>query len=220
MQIVWKGHACFVLTVSRPKQEPLRIVIDPYEESIGLKTPALQAELVLSTHGHYDHNNVKAVKGDPFAITGPGEYDVQGVFVQGIASFHDQSEGKERGINTIYIIEAEGMRLCHMGDFGQKELTVEQEEKIGEVDILFLPVGGVYTVDSKEASDLVHRIEPKIVIPMHYALPKLTVKLASVDEFLKIMGTKKTEPQPKLVVKAKDIAGEREESEIVVLEIG
>jgi L-ascorbate metabolism protein UlaG (beta-lactamase superfamily) len=219
MQILWKGHACFVLNVSRAKQEPLRIIIDPYEESIGLKTPSLAGEFVLSTHGHYDHNNVKAIKGNPFVVTGPGEYDVQGVFVQGIPSFHDQSQGKERGTNTIYVIEAEGMRLCHMGDFGQKELTPEQEEKIGEIDILFLPVGGTYTVDPKEAASLVHQIEPKIVIPMHYALPKLKVKLASVDEFLKEMGAKKIEPQQKLTLKAKDIAAEREETEIVVMEI-
>ena len=220
MQIVWKGQACFQITASPSKQETLKIVVDPYGDDIGLKLSPLEADIALFTHDHFDHNNAKALKGTslkgtPFLIANPGEYDAKGAFVQGIFSYHDEQEGKERGTNTIYTIEVEDMRLCHMGDFGQKELTAEQLEAIGVIDILFIPVGGVYTIDAKGASHIVNQIEPKIAIPMHYALPKLKVKLAGVDEFLKVMGAKNIQPQEKLTIKARDIT--TEETKIVVL---
>ncbi|MBI2642606.1 MAG: MBL fold metallo-hydrolase, partial [Candidatus Wildermuthbacteria bacterium] len=133
----------------------------------------------------------------------------------GIFSYHDEQEGKERGTNTIYTIEVEDMRLCHLGDFGQKELSAEQLEAIGDIDVLMVPVGGVYTIDAKTASHIVNQIEPKIVLPMHYALPKLKVKLAPVEEFLKVMGAKAAQPEEKLTVKAKDLT--TEETKVVVL---
>src|SRR3989344_2082873 len=225
MQIIWKGQSCFQILAQKGKQESLKIVIDPYDEEIGLKLSPLEADIALFTHDHHDHNNIKAVKGPlrsrdseastPFLIANPGEYDTKGAFIQGIFSYHDEQEGKERGTNTIYTIEVEDMRLCHMGDFGQKELTAEQLEAIGDIDILFIPVGGVYTIDAKGASHIVNQIEPKIAIPMHYALPKLKVKLAGVDEFLKVMGAKNIQPQEKLTIKARDIT--TEETKIVVL---
>ena len=217
MQIVWKGQACFSIVVTRGKQEQVKILIDPFEDSVGLKLPPQEANIVLVTHGHFDHNNVKAVKGDPFIIDSPGEYEVKSVFVQGIAGFHDDVQGKERGLNTIYTIIAEGITLCHMGDFGQKELTPEQVEKIGNVDVLMIPVGGTYTINGKEAGKIISQIEPKIIIPMHYALPKLKPSLDKVEEFLHVMGKKGLEPQAKLSLKAKDVAGETKEAEIVVM---
>ena len=217
MQISWKGQACFHMVVSRGKDSQVKLVIDPYGEATGLSLPSMEADVVLVTHEHEDHNNKKAVKGDPFIISNPGEYEVKGVFVRGIASFHDDVQGKERGNNTVYAIEGEGIRVCHLGDFGQKELTPEQLQGIGNVDILLIPVGGVYTINGKEAQKVISQLEPKIVIPMHYALPKLKYKLNPVDDFLRTMGAKKTEPQEKLVVKEKDLAQEREETEIVVL---
>jgi len=217
MQIVWKGQACFYITALRGKQDQVKILIDPFEDSLGLKLPPQEADIVLVTHGHSDHNNVKAAKGDPFVIDSPGEYEVKSVFVQGIATFHDDVEGKERGLNTVYTITAEGITLCHMGDFGQKELTPEQVEKIGQVNVLLIPVGGMYTINGKEAGKIISQIEPNIIIPMHYALPNLKVKLGPVEEFLQAMGKKGLEPQGKLGLKAKDVAGEKEEAEIVVL---
>ena len=217
MQIVWKGQACFSIAITRGKQEPVKILIDPFEESLGLKLPSQEADIVLVTHSHFDHNNVKVVEGDPFIIDSPGEYEVKSVFVQGIATFHDDVEGKERGLNTVYTITAEGITLCHMGDFGQKELTPEQVEKIGQVHVLLIPVGGTYTINGREAGKIISQIEPKIIIPMHYALPKLKPNLAKVDEFLQAMGKKGLEPQAKLSLKARDVAGEKEEAEIVVL---
>lgn len=189
-------------------------MIDPFDSSIGLKVPSLSADLLLISHSHSDHNNKKAVKNSPFLIEGPGEYELKEVFVQGINSFHDEKEGKERGSNTIYSIEAEGMRLCHLGDFGQRELNDEQLEKIGDVDVLFVPVGGVYTIDAKAAAKIIAQIEPRIIIPMHYHLPQLKIKIEGVDKFLKEMGKKALEPQPKLLLKKKDLP---EETKIVVL---
>ncbi|MBI2453006.1 MAG: MBL fold metallo-hydrolase [Parcubacteria group bacterium] len=141
---------------------------------------------------------------------------MKGVFVKGIPSFHDNSKGKERGRNTIYVVDAEDMRLCHLGDLGQSELTSEQVDQIGEVDILFVPVGGTYTIDAKEASHIVSQIEPKIAVPMHYALPNVKVKLAGVGQFLKTMGLKAEEPLPKLSLKQKDLDGE--ETKVIVLQ--
>lgn len=218
MQISWKGQACFHVVVSRGKDSQVKLVVDPYGEATGLSLPGMEADILLITHEHEDHNNKKAVKGNPFVISNPGEYEVKGVFIQGIPSFHDDVLGKERGQNTMYALEGEGIRVCHLGDFGQKELTPEQLESIGDVDILLIPVGGVYTINGKEAQKVISQLEPKIVVPMHYALPKLKYKLHAVDEFLHTMGAKKVEPQEKLTVKEKDLATEREETEIVVLQ--
>lgn len=217
MQIAWKGQACFQITSLQGNKEQVKILIDPFEDSLGLKLPPQEADLVLVTHSHFDHNNVKAAKGEPFLIDSPGEYEVKGVFVQGIKTFHDDVQGKERGLNTVYTVAAEGITLCHMGDFGQKELTPEQVEKIGQVDVLMIPVGGTYTINGKESGKIISQIEPRIIIPMHYALPRLKVKLAPVEEFLRAMGKKGLQPQAKLALKEKDVAGEREEAEIVVL---
>jgi len=215
MTIIWYGQSLFELTTSRGKNNQVNIVIDPFSQEVGLRVPKLEADIVLSTHGHYDHNNVKAVGGDYFLIEGPGEYEIREIFIQGIPAFHDDLQGKERGRMTIFTIEAEELRLCHLGDLGQKELTPDQLEKIGEIDILMIPVGGNYTISGKEAVKIMSQIEPKIIIPMHYALPKLKVKLEDVDKFLKIMGIKKIEPVNKLTIKKKELA--EEEAKIIVL---
>jgi len=215
-KITWAGQSCFQISVTASKDNSSDIVIDPFDEKIGLKMPNFNADVLLVSHNHHDHNNIKGVKGSPFLIDNPGEYEKNGVFVQGIDSFHDDVGGKERGRNTIYVIEAEDMRFCHLGDFGQKELTDEQLEKIGHVDILMIPVGGTYTISSSEALKVIGQIEPKMVIPMHYALPKLKVELDGVDKFLKAMGKNSIEPQDKFTIKASLLPKEGE-TQIVVL---
>jgi len=215
MHIIWHGQSFFQIQVSYNKGEQITLAIDPFDEAIGLKVPSLSADILLISHSHHDHSNKKAIKGTPFLIEGPGEYEVKGIFIQGIPSFHDNVQGKQRGQNTIYTIEAEDVRLCHLGDLGQKELTSEQIEEIGDVDILMIPVGGVYTINSKEANRIIAQLEPRIVIPMHYHLPKLKIKLEGVDKFLKEFGRKSITPQPKLLIKKKDLA---EETKLVVLQ--
>lgn len=206
MNIIWHGQSCFQIVARREKNNQVSIVIDPFSEEIGLRVPKLEADILLITHGHHDHDNIKAVSGSPFLISGPGEYEVKEVYIQGIHSW---------GENTIYTIEAEDLKLCHLGDFGQKELTEEQLEKIGEVDILMIPVGGVFTISAKEATKVMSQIEPKIIIPMHYQIPKLKLKLEGIDKFLKVVGIKSIAPESKLSIKKKDIV--EEEVKIVVL---
>ena len=218
MQIVWKGQACFNVTTTQGNKEQVRILIDPFDNSLGLRLSPQEADIVLVTHDHDDHNNVKVVKGDPFLIDSPGEYEAKGIFVQGIPSFHDDVQGKERGLNTIYTVTTEGITLCHMGDIGQKELTPEQVDQIGDVHVLMIPVGGIYTITGKEARKIISQIEPVMVIPMHYALPKMKAKLAKIDEFLEAMGKKSVQAQPKLTLKERDVAGEKGEAEVMVLE--
>jgi len=229
MQIIWHGQSCFQILASQGKNNQARlsftsrnlggqtgIVVDPFDETIGLKPPKLEADILLITHNHHDHNNAKAVSGSPFLIKGPGEYEVKGIYVQGVPAFHDNSQGKERGTDTIYTIETEDLKLCHLGDLGQNELTAEQLEKIGDVDILMIPVGGFSTISAKEALKIMAQIEPKITIPMHYFVPKLKqTKFDGVDKFLKVLGIKKIEALNKLTIKKKDISSE--EARIIIL---
>jgi len=209
------GHSCFQISFSPSKDETVRVLIDPFDDSIGLAMPSLSAEIVLITHNHSDHNNIKRVKGSPFLVSGAGEYEIKKIFIEGISSFHDDSEGKERGGNTIYTIEGENIRFCHLGDLGQKQLSEEQLEKIGIVDVLMIPVGGTYTIDALSAQKIISQIEPKIVIPMHYAVPNLKIKLDRVENFLKAFGKSQLVPHDKLVVKAGSLP--EDEMEIVLL---
>jgi L-ascorbate metabolism protein UlaG (beta-lactamase superfamily) len=215
MHIIWKGQSCFQILSARAKAEQVSIAIDPFDEATGLKSSSFSADILLITHDHHDHNNKKSIKGEPLVIEGPGEYEAKEIYIQGISSWHDEKDGKEKGANTIYIIEAEEMRVCHLGDFGQKELTTEQLEGIGDVDILMVPVGGNFTIDAKGANKVISQIEPRIVIPMHYHLPGLKIKLDDIDKFLKEMGKKSVVPEQKLLIKKKDLP--LEDTNIVVL---
>ena len=215
MKITWYGQSLFEI-IARPKQnDEIKIVIDPFDESLGLRVPKLEANILLVSHGHYDHANVKAVSGNPFLIDGPGEYEVKGVYIKGIPAFHDNSSGKERGRVTIFTIETEEIKVCHLSDFGQKELTEQQLEEIGEVNILMIPVGEVYTIGPKEASTIINQIEPQIVIPMHYKIPKLKEKLWELEKFLKVMGIKNPEYSSKLSIKKKDLVEEK--TQVIIL---
>lgn len=215
MKIYWHGQSCFeIRTASTDAKKKTRLVIDPYNSSIGLKLPTLEADLVLVTHDHADHNNTKAVKGKPFIINEPGEYEIKEVFVQGISSSHGTYDKKDLGKNTIYIIETEGIKICHLGDLGQKELIAEQLENIGDIDILMVPVGGKYTIDAEAAQKVANQIEPKIIIPMHYKIEGLNIDLDNVDEFLKTMGQEDLKGQEELDIKSNSLPAE---TKIIVL---
>lgn len=214
MQIQFLGHSCF-----RLKGREMTLITDPYEPSIGInKLPRLSADIVTISHDHQDHNFFHAIekadhRSSPFLISGPGEYEVGGVFVLGISSFHDKQQGKERGKNTIFVIKMDGLSLVHLGDLGH-QLNDEQLEQINGVDILFVPTGGVFTIDAKEAAAVVAQIEPKVVIPMHYQEPGLKYDLAKVDDFLTQMGHPEVKPLPKFLVSPESLPME---TEILVL---
>lgn len=196
MDIYFYGQACFKL-----KGKTATVFIDPYkEEFTGLKLPKdLSATVAVSTHDHDDHNNLDSITDSELKISGPGEYEVGGVSITGVATYHDTEKGAQRGKNTVYNISVDGLNIVHLGDLGEK-LTEEQIDEIGSTDILLVPVGSVYTIDAKVASDVVSQLEPRIVIPMHYALPGLKFELEPVENFLKEMGFDSAEPQPKLSV--------------------
>ncbi|MGB9743273.1 MAG: MBL fold metallo-hydrolase [Minisyncoccales bacterium] len=204
MNIFWHGQFCFSLIANPSKNGQVKIVIDPFGEEAGLKIPKLSADILLITHQH-SANNLKAVGGDFFLIDGPGEYEVKEIFIQGIPSSYNNSSDERKKTNTIYTIETEDLRICHLGELSQKELSDEQLDKIGEIDILMIPVGGANVISAKEAVKIMSQIEPKIILPMYYHLPKLKFKLDGIDKFLKTIGVKKLEPLPKLAIKKKDI---------------
>lgn len=210
MDIYWLGQACFKI-----KGKGATLVIDPFDpEFTGLKLPKdLAADIVLSTHSHQDHNNTGAVAGHPLVISGPGEYEKLGVTTTGIQAYHDKSHGSERGLNTIYHILIDGINIVHLGDLGHV-LEEEQFSQIGNVDILMIPVGNVYTIDAEGAAKVISQLEPGIVIPMHYKIAGLKFDLDEVEKFLKEMGVENIAPVAKLSVTKDKLP---EETTVVVL---
>ena len=208
MKISWYGQSLFQIITKPHKNSEIKIVIDPFDESLGLRVPRLEADILLITHHHHNHSKVKSVGGDPFLIEGAGEYEIKDIFIRGISSPQDESKEKKGGENTIYTIESEGIKICHLGAFNQKGLSEEQLDKIGEVDILMIPVGGDYIISAKEVPKIMSQLEPHVTIPMNYALPRLKIKLDSLDKFLKAFSIKSLESLPKLLIKKRDISSE------------
>lgn len=213
MVITWYGQSCFKIQSGETV-----LFTDPFNKEIGLTPPRSQANVVTISHHHLDHNNCDALSGEPLILDGPGEYETKGINIKGVLSFHDQKEGQERGANTIYLMEIEGIKICHLGDFGQKKLTDEQLEDIDGVDILMIPVGGSgATLDGEQAVEVINQIEPRLVIPMHYKIPGLIYKFDGVDIFLKELGISKKETVDKLTLKKKDLP--EGEMQVVVMKI-
>lgn len=198
VDIIWFGQAFFKL-----KGKTATVVVDPFDPDFtGLKFPKdPSADVVLKTHDHQDHSNTKAIPGNPLVFEGPGEYESKGVVITGVKSFHDKSEGSERGLNTIYNIFLDGLNIVHLGDLGQDKLTENQVQEIDKTDILLIPVGSIYTIDGKVAAGIVSQLEPKIIIPMHFGgIEGLKFPLETVENFLKEMGTEGVEPVSKLSI--------------------
>ncbi len=181
---------------------------DPYEAQIGFKLPRVEADIVTVSHDHYDHNAVFQVDGDPFVVNGPGEYEIKGVNIVGVPSFHDNKKGLEKGRNTLYNLKVDDVNITHMGDFGQDELTSEQIESLGNVDVLIIPTGGFYTIDAAEAAKIVTSLEPSIIIPMHYHDKDAKVDLEPVEKFLKEMGKEDASAVNKLSITKERLTGE------------
>lgn len=217
MYITWLGHSCFKLQ-DKIGSDGVTIITDPFDKSIGLKAPHGEANIVTVSHSHYDHNNIGAIRGNPFVIDQAGEYEVKGVFIEGVDSSHGPGEGKEKDAvkNIIYRIDIDDISITHLGDFGQAALDNKQLEKIEGTDILLVPVGGVYTIGSQKAVEIVSQIEPRIIIPMHYKIPGLNIKIDGVDKFIKELGIKPTYEE-KLKISKKDLPAE--DMELVVMKV-
>lgn len=214
MLITWIGHACFKIQ-DKTGTGGVTLVTDPYDKKIGLKPPSFEADIVTMSHDHYDHNNSGALRGKPFLIKNAGEYDVKGIAVQGVESYHDHKQGGERGTNIIYRFEIDDISVTHLGDLGHT-LDNKQIEALSGTDILLIPVGGKYTIDAKEAVEVVNQVEPRIVVPMHYKTPALKLDIAGVDKFIKEIGLKPTEEE-KLKISKKELP--QEDMELVVLKM-
>lgn len=217
MDIKYLGHSSFFI-----KTKDAKLVTDPFDpKMVGLRFPKTEADIVTVSHQHQDHNNTQAFDTNPLILDMAGEYEKKGLRVFGYQTYHDKKKGAERGENIAYKFEGDEVTVLHCGDLG---LVWDDSfiEQIGDVDILLVPVGGFYTIDFNEAVELVKKIEPSIVIPMHYGNPKLNPevfgKLSPVEEFLKKIGAENVTPIPKLSVKKEEL--QAEEMKVVVMEIG
>lgn len=218
MTIQWYGHSCFKISTKpegRGSGEDVVIFTDPFDKSIGLRPPQGKADIVTVSHAHPDHNNPSALKGEPAVLDLPGEYSIKGVSITGIESAHDKSGGAEHGKNVIFAIESEGIRFCHLGNLGVP-LDKKQLEEVNGVDILAVSVGEAPFMTAKDAKNWVDQIDPKIILPMHYKIPGLTLKIGDEKNFCKEIGTCPREKTAKLILKKKDL--ESVEQKIVLME--
>jgi len=214
MDIFYLGHSSFKL-----KGRDASVIIDPFDsKKVGLKFSSNEADIVSVSHEHEDHNAISLVKGEPKIISDPGEYEIKGISILGFSTFHDAKNGEERGKNTIYVYEIDGVRICHLGDLGEK-LSDNLIESLGEIDVLMIPVGGIFTISPSQALEIVRDIEPSFILPMHFyveGIEKTTFgKLEPVETFLKEIGLI-VEKMPKLTIKKEEI--DSEVQKVILLE--
>ena len=178
MRLIWHMHSCFELS------DDVTVVIDPHDgRSIGVKPPQLRADIVLISHDHFDHNAIRVVKGDYTVIRDVSPRTVKGVAIRGLTAYHDDVGGERRGKVNIFHFTVNGVRFCHLSDLGHM-LTPAQVQELGEVDVLFVPVGGVFTIDGAQAQRLVGAIGPKVAVPMHFRVGGLSMSIQNADAYL------------------------------------
>ncbi len=208
MNITWHGQSFFRISTQKDKNI-VEVAIEPYTKDIGLNPPKVKADILIVSNSKLDQKTFPNIDGSPFLVSFPGEYEIKDVFIQGFA---------ENSATTFYFIEVEGIRMCHLGKLSQKEMTPDQLELLGNVDILFVPIGGGDIIEAKDAAKIVAQIGPKIVVPMNYKILGLKDKLEGLDEFLKVMGVEAKEGLAKLSIKQKDLPSDEEKkADIVVL---
>lgn len=215
MILKYLGHASFLI-----RSKDAKVITDPFDpKMVGLKYPKQEADIVTVSHHHHDHDYTAGVSAEALILDWPGEYEKKGVRVFGYKTFHDKEKGGKRGENTLFKIEADNISILHCGDLGHIP-NDELLDEIGEVDILLVPVGGHYTIDAQEAVELIHKVEPSIVIPMHYNHKDLDQKtfsaIAPLGDFLKKYGVEKPESVDQLNIKKEDLS---EETRLVVMNI-
>lgn len=199
MEITWSGHSCFTI---RGKETTL--LLDPCPPDCGCVSRWGSPQTVVISHNHPGHSFTSALNGTPRIFNGPGEYEVGGAFITGIGTYHDDEEGAIRGKNTLYVIEMEGLTLCHTGDLGHA-LSASTIRDIGKVDILFVPVGDVTTLSVAEAKALTKALQPRYVLPMHFRTETARPDLEPLETFLAAMGTPQPETRAKLLVTATNL---------------
>jgi L-ascorbate metabolism protein UlaG (beta-lactamase superfamily) len=198
MRIKWLGHSCFKIS----SKNGIRIVTDPFDDNLGYRIPSVETDIVTVSHGHYDHNFVDCLNGDFEVIDKVGDFNVKGIPVRGVHTFHDEEEGAKRGGNIVYTFVVDDIKICHLGDLGHL-LTPSQLEMIGDVDVLLIPVGGVYTIAAAQAVEVIKQLKPAVVVPMHYKTKALRLNVDPVEGFEQLMG-KAEKPTQQVVEIKKD----------------
>lgn len=211
MKIEYLGHSCFKLTESTGTS----VVCDPYSSEVGFDMPEVSADAVTVSHRHYDHDAVDKVSGSPVIIDNESGYELTGVNIDAVKSFHDGSRGKMRGENFIFKFRMDGIDVCHLGDLGEA-CSPDLIETVLPVDVLLIPVGGKYTIDAEMAKEYVDRLMPDIVVPMHYRTKESKLDIDKVDEFLKLFDDEYIEykDEAELELSRSDLNGE---TKIIVL---
>lgn len=178
MKIKWLGHSCFEITT----ESNIKIITDPCDPTTGYKLENIETDILTISHGHHDHNYTPAISHADYTFSQAGEFEACGIKIRGIKSFHDDCNGEKRGENIIFCFEIEGMTVAHMGDIGYFDEALAAQ--IGNVDVLLVPVGGVFTIDAVQARQLANMLKAKAVIPMHYKTPALSFELDDVGTFV------------------------------------
>jgi L-ascorbate metabolism protein UlaG (beta-lactamase superfamily) len=194
MEITWFGHSCF-----RIKGKEAIVLMDPCGPDSGYSLGKVQADMVTVSNSHPGHSYLETLQEGYRLIKGPGEYEMKDIYITGIPAFHDDEKGKKLGKNTVYVIEMEGITLCHLGDLGHS-LTPEVTGEIGNINVLFIPVGGHSTIGGTAAADMVRNLNPGFVVPMHYKTADEKDDLEFPEKFLKELGLKDLAVQTKLIV--------------------
>ncbi|OGZ32659.1 MAG: hypothetical protein A3H02_01170 [Candidatus Niyogibacteria bacterium RIFCSPLOWO2_12_FULL_41_13] len=197
MLITYHGVSCFKI-----QSKDLTLVFDPPSKESEFKPPRFNADIAFISHEHANHNGKENFSKESFVIEGPGEYEFKGVFAKGMETFHDSSKGKKNGLNTVYLVELEDIKLCHFGDFGEGEISPDLREKIGLIDILFLPIDPEFS-PAEKALKIISELEPKLVIPAHWHLTKK--HRAHFEEFLKEFNKGKIQEEEKIAIKSKEL---------------
>lgn len=179
VKLTWLGHAMFLLEDGQGR----RLVTDPYDAQVGYRVPEVSADVVLVSHDHFDHNNVSAVKGNPRVVKGPGETEAMGIKIKGFPSYHDPKRGSERGPNTVYRFTMGELDFVHVGDLGHLP-DPELAKELSGADVLLVPVGGTFTIDDREAEELVHMLKPHLVIPMHFRNDACAFPIKTAEPFI------------------------------------
>ena len=184
MKLKWLGHSCFELTLDNGKV----LVTDPYDPSVGYPPLKARADAALSSHGHHDHNFFDALEGDPVIVNTAGVHEVCGARITGVPSCHDDAEGSKRGQNLIFVIEADGLKIAHLGDLGHLPQTEEQKAALAGLDLMLIPIGGFYTIDTPAAVRIIEACKPRCAIAMHFANDWCHFPISDEAEFVRLTG--------------------------------
>ncbi len=216
MKIKWLGHSCFLVT----SDQGVRLLTDPFHagESSGLKYTEVKehVDLVTVSHEHFDHNNTEALPGKPEILKGNISKTVKDVSIGGIASYHDETKGSQRGANTIFCFDVDGIRICHLGDLGH-DLGKDEIGKMGQVDVLMIPIGEVFTIGVDAAGKICNAVKPRMVIPMHYKTDQCNWLKYGVEDFIKGKNNVRRLSTDEVEIKKDTLPGQME---IVVLKYG